>query len=41
MPREKQVQFPPQQVPPKAFEYGLLVVAIAAGVIAAIWKNFG
>ncbi len=39
MAREKQVQFRPEQLPPRLFTIIIISVAIASAVIAAIWKN--
>ncbi len=34
-------QFTKEQLPPRAFELGILAAAIASAVIAAIWKAAG
>ncbi|MGA0122771.1 MAG: hypothetical protein ACO3KD_07175 [Gaiellales bacterium] len=41
MPKEKQVQFRPEQLPPRAFEIAIVVAAIASAVIAGVWKAAG
>ncbi len=41
MARDRQIQFPPLQAPPKALGPALFAIAIACGVIAGIWKHFG
>jgi hypothetical protein len=41
MPREKQVQFHKEQLPPRAFEIAIVAAAIVSAVIAVIWKAVG
>lgn len=37
----KQARFRKEQLPPRAFEVGIVAAAIASAVIAAIWKAAG
>lgn len=41
MPKEKQAQFRPEQLPPRAFEVIIVAAAIASAIAAAIWKAVG
>lgn len=41
MAKRKQIQFRPEQLPPRALELGILAAAIVSAIIAAVWKNLG
>ena len=41
MPKEKQAQFRPEQLPPRAFHLIIVAAAVASAVVAGIWKAIG
>ncbi len=40
MAREKQVQFRPEQLPPRLFVIIIIATAVGSAIIAGIWKNY-